>query len=214
MNAKNIIKAENSPSNGINRRSAIIKNPILAAHEEARRILREAEETAQAMREEARAEAEALHQKTFAEANEAALSELENLLLDAHEKRDTVLREVEKDMLRLAVKLAEKIVGREIKRDKTAIAEMISTALQNARQQERITVRVNPTDLLLLQENIERFSTGGRTRFIDFVADPRVSTSGCIIESEVGTVDARLETQLRILERALLSQSEGEAAEK
>jgi flagellar biosynthesis/type III secretory pathway protein FliH len=34
-----------------------------------------------------------------------------------------------------------------------------------------------------------------------------------LIESEVGTIDARLETQLRVLERALLSQSEGEGSQ-
>ena len=44
----------------------------------------------------------------------------------------------------------------------------------------------------------------GRVRFLDIVADPKVNLGGCIIESESGAVDARLETQLRVLERAML----------
>jgi type III secretion protein L len=43
---------------------------------------------------------------------------------------------------------------------------------------------------------------------VDIVPDPKVASGGCIIESEVGTVDARLETQLRALEKALLGQTE------
>jgi len=82
--------------------------------------------------------------------------------------------------------------------------------LQNARQQEKLIIRVNPTNLALIESEIGNFTSGGRTRFLDFVADPRVSIGGCLIESEVGTIDAQLETQFRILERVLLAQSEGE----
>ena len=136
---------------------------------------------------------------------------MEQNLLEAREIREKVWREAEKDLLRLAVRLAEKIVGREIEKDDQTIIEIVSTALQNARQQEKLTVRVNPKDLPTIEKKAENFASG-RIRFIDFVADPRIESSGCLIESEVGTIDARLETQLRVLERALLSQSEGESA--
>lgn len=189
--------------------SKVVKNQIVAARAEAERMLEEAGEFADRTRREAIEETEKLRDEAYREGMEKALTEFEQNLLEAAEIRERVWRETEKDLLRLAVRLAEKIIGRELKTDKKAITDIVAAALQNARQQEKLTVRVNPSDLSLIEEEREKFLPSGRAQFIDFVADPRVSSGGCLIESEVGTIDARLETQLRVLKRALLAQSEG-----
>lgn len=192
--------------------SKVVKNQIVAARAEAGRILEEAGEFADRVRREAIEETANLREQAYAEGMKKALAEFEQNLLEAAEIRERVWRETEKDLLRLAVRLAEKIIGREIKTEKRTVNDIVAAALQNARQQEKLTVRVNPSDLSLIEEEREKFLPSGRAQFIDFVADPRVSSGGCLIESEVGTIDARLETQLRVLKRALLAQSEGEAA--
>jgi type III secretion protein L len=187
----------------------IVKNQIVAARAEAARILEEAEAFAAEIRREALEETADLREQAYREGMEKSLAEFERNLLEALEIRERVWRETERDLLRLAVRLAEKIIGREIKAEKQTVTDIVAAALQNARQQEKLTVRVNPSDLSLIEEEREKFLPSGRARFIDFVADPRVASGGCLIESEVGTIDARLETQLRVLERALLAQSEG-----
>lgn len=189
----------------------IVKNQILAARAEAARILEEAEAFAAEIRREAMEETAALREQAYREGMEKSLAEFERNLLEALEIRERVWRETERDLLRLAIRLAEKIIGREIQTDRKTVTDIVAAALQNARQQEKLTVRVNPSDFSLIEEEREKFLPSGRARFIDFVADPRVASGGCLIESEVGTIDARLETQLRVLERALLAQSEGEA---
>ncbi|HEX8368801.1 MAG TPA: type III secretion system stator protein SctL [Pyrinomonadaceae bacterium] len=192
--------------------SKIVKNQIIAARLEAAQILEEAEAFAAEIRREALEETANLREQAYREGMEKSLTEFEQNLLEALEIRERVWRETERDLLRLAVRLAEKIIGREITNDKKTVTDIVAAALQNARQQEKLTVRVNPSDLSLIEEEREKFLPSGRARFIDFVADPRVASGGCLIESEVGTIDARLETQLRVLERALLAQSEGESA--
>jgi type III secretion protein L len=209
-NISNLIKGNGQKVSGAKQK--LVKNQIISAQNEAARILEEAEEFAAEIRREAEGESENLKRAAFLEGTENALTEFERNLLESREIREKVWRETEKDLLRLAVRLAERIVGREIEKDDKTIVEIVSTALQNARQQEKLTVRVNPKDLPTIENETENLASG-RIRFIDFVADPRVESSGCLIESEVGTIDARLETQLRVLERALLSQSEGEAAQ-
>src|SRR5215203_5257977 len=211
-NIGNLIKNERKAVGNLGVKGKVVKNQIVSAQREAARILEEAEEFAAAVRREAQKEAENLKAQAYLEATENALTEFERNLVESREIREKVWRETEKDLLRLAVRLAERIVGREIEKDDKTIVEIISTALQNARQQEKLTVRVNPKDLPTIEKQTERFSSG-RIQFIDFVADPRVASTGCLIESEVGTIDARLETQLRVLERALLSQSEGDGAQ-
>ena len=68
-------------------------------------------------------------------------------------------------------------------------------------------MRVNPADLPAVQAHRDRFDSVARARYIDLVPDPRISIGGCIIESEAGTIDATLATQLRVLERALLTRT-------
>jgi type III secretion protein L len=189
------------------RRRAVVKRAVAESRAEARRILAEANREAEDLRERAVAEARELREAAYQEGLETALAELNQALLEAHERRDAALAGAERDLLRLAVKLAEKIIGREIERDDAALADIVSAALRHARQQESLTVRVNPADLPLVQAHRERLDPSGRARFIDLVPDPRVGRGGCVIEGESGTVDARLDTQLRVLERALLARA-------
>lgn len=206
---KNIIKAYGNTEDLPVRRN-VIKNQILLAQKKAKQIIEEAEEYAAGVREFAEIESKNKLKEAFEQGTEEALLEFEQNLLQAKEIRDRILRETEKDVLKLSVRLAEKIVGQELETDKETIKNIVSTALQNARQKERITIRVNPSDLQTVQNNGEQFKSTAQSKFIDFVADPRVEKGGCLIESEVGTVDARLETQFRVLERALLAQADGE----
>jgi type III secretion protein L len=189
------------------RRGSVVKRVVVDARAEARRILAEAVRDADGLRECAEREARELREAAYEEGRETALSELNQIHLEAHGRRDAALAGAERDVLRLAVKLAEKIIGREIERDDATLADIVSAALRHARQQESLTVRVNPADLPRVQAHRDRLDPSGRARFIDLVADPRVGHGGCIIEGESGTVDARLDTQLRVLERALLARA-------
>ncbi|MET0649320.1 MAG: type III secretion system stator protein SctL [Pyrinomonadaceae bacterium] len=189
------------------RRGAVVKRAVAEARAEARRILADANREAEESRERAKQEATELREAAYQEGREAALAELNFILIEAHERRDAALSGAERDVLRLAVKLAEKIIGREIERDDATLADIVSAALRHARQQEALTVRVNPADLPRVQAHRDRLDPSGRARFIDLVADPRVAHGGCVIEGESGTVDARLDTQLRVLERALLARA-------
>lgn len=207
----NVIKGDTSKtSKSLGAKSKVIKNQILIARNDAQRIRKEAEDYAAKIRTEAQSQARNLQIQAYQEGKEKALQEIVHQLIEAREIREKIWRETEKDLLRLAVRLAEKIIGREIEKNQETIIEIVANAVQNARQQEKLTIRVNPRDLPLIEKQIDRITSGSKIKFIDLAADPRVSDGGCLVESEVGTIDARLETQLRVLERALLTQSDGE----
>ncbi|HEX8284518.1 MAG TPA: FliH/SctL family protein [Pyrinomonadaceae bacterium] len=190
----------------------IVKRPLVDARAEARRILAEAEERAAAIQEEAEASAAGLREAAYVEGHEAALLELNEHLLGARELRDTALSEVERDVLKLSVKIAEKIIGRELERDDAALADIVAAALRNARLQETLVIRVNPADLPAIKSHRARLDPAGRARFLDVIPDPRVARSGCVIEGASGTVNAQLATQLSVLERALLTRVPAAAA--
>lgn len=209
--APKIIKSKNQKAivNGVFR--ALVKHQILEAEAEAVSILQSARANAERLINEAQAQADRIRKDAYLAGRSEAESELLEDLFEIKEKRGQVLRTVEEDVLKLAVKLAEKIIGREVEENKDARAEIVANALRAARQQEMLTVRVNANDLPLLERmRDEKANAFGRGQYIDFVADQTVKNGGCIVESESGTVDARLETQLRILENALLARAASE----
>ena len=204
-----IIKAGNQRNASIVFGS-LIKNQIINAEEQAAQILKEAYENASDLISIAETESESIRREAYQTGRDEAESELIDNLLAIKEIRLQALQEVEQDVLKLSIKLAEKIIGREVQHDETVRGEIVLNALRQARQQEMLTVRVNANDLPLVEQMRERLDSFGRAKYIDFIADQSVREGGCIIESQSGTIDARLETQLRILENSLLARVEGE----
>lgn len=202
----NVIKQTRSGVS-TSRRTSLVKSVVVEAKAEAQRIRAAAESEAAAIRDSARASAQELRDTAHREGLEAALLELNTHLLAAGEMRDAALVTVEQDVLRLAVKIAQKIIGREIERDDQTLAQIVATALNQARRHETLTLRINPADLPLVNARRDLLDQITRAPYLDLVADPLVTRGGCIIESDSGTIDAQLETQLRIIERALLARA-------
>jgi type III secretion protein L len=211
MSTGNIIKRPATKDGRRKTGGVVVKRAVVEAREQARQIIADAEAQAAAMLSSAEATARELREAAYHEGIEAALAELNEHLLAAREERHVALEEVERDVLRLVVKLAEKVIGREIDSNEATLADIVGTALRHARQHEMLTVRINPVDLPHVQAHSERLDPAGRARFLDLVADPRVAHGGCIIESASGTINAQLDVQLKVLERALLARASGEA---
>jgi flagellar biosynthesis/type III secretory pathway protein FliH len=107
--------------------------------------------------------------------------------------------------LLLARKMAEKIVGRAVELDPQVMADIASQALLASRARgSTVVLRVHPEDLAAVEtaqpQWLEREGTPAEVRM---VADETVGRYGCVVETAVGRVDARLATQLDLLERVL-----------
>jgi type III secretion protein L len=207
MSSEKVIKS--AGTNGSTVRSNVTKRQIVEARVEARRLVAAAEEEAAAIRAKAEAEAAEGREAAYREGYETALLKWNDLILDARESRDNAIGGIEQDMLRLSVKIAEKIIGREIKSEAATLADIVANALRNVRRNELVTVRINPADFGTAEGYRERLDPAGRARFLELVADPRVSSGGCVIETPSGAIDAQLDTQLRVIERALLMRAAG-----
>ncbi len=77
---------------------------------------------------------------------------------------------------------------------------------------ERLVVRVSPRDHeLLAAEGLK--PKNGDAHAVELLADERVELGGCLIETGGGTLDGRLETQLKRLRDTLLGAARAPAAE-
>ncbi|HEX5515655.1 MAG TPA: FliH/SctL family protein [Gammaproteobacteria bacterium] len=121
------------------------------------------------------------------------------------------------DLEELAVEIAmegvTKVLGRELGRAEGVLA-LIREVASRAREQAVLTVRLGERDYSLLQEHHEALSGALGGVRVELVSDQRVAFGGCLVETENGTLDGRLDQQLRRLKEAIVTAQRQRDAER
>lgn len=124
-----------------------------------------------------------------------------------HNLRDKILRESEDELLNLVMLVARKVIIHEVSQDRSILAAVIQNAISDLSVREEITVRINPDDYQLV--------TSGRDELLHrellnerllLKADPSVAAGFCLVDTDMGTIDASLEGQMDQIYRSLLEQ--------
>jgi type III secretion protein L len=192
----------------VKRFGRVVPAPILDARAQASAIQTAARAQADALLESARAEVEDLRAEArrtgMAVGRAEAAAEMTTMLVEARAEVERLRAAAVPAARMLAVRMAERIVGRAVELDPSTLADIAASALDAARVREGVVLlRVHPDDRDALETArpalAARLAAAVELRL---VADPAVSRMGCIVETPVGRLDARLETQLQALERA------------
>jgi type III secretion protein L len=169
-----------------------VREMVAAAQEEARRIV---------------ADAEAARARVFAEATEAAGRDAHAraaaVLARAGLARDRMLRDAEREVIALALAIARKVLGREVAGGREAVVDLAAAALTEARTRRDVVLRVNPSDAAAIRASGERLSAALSGAPFQVREDPSIEPGGAIVDTEGGRIDARVETQLEAIARAL-----------
>src|SRR5688500_3889555 len=91
-----------------------------------------------------------------------------------------------------------KIAGAQLS-TRPAAAGVVGEVLKRVKEGRELTVRVCPAELAMLQQEESQLAAAVPGRKFSLVADARVDLGGCIVDSRLGTLDGRLEVQLREL---------------
>lgn len=186
----------------------IIRKELFEASQEARNIVdaarREAEQIVAKAEQERTASVEAGLQLGY----EEGLKNWNRILAGAWQARENLKTEWEQSLLHLAVRVAEKIIGEQLRLQPDSIVPIVREALKSVGQERQLTLLIHPDHRETVQANLDRLQAlVGSSRQIHLVAHPDVAPGGCVVESELGVIDAKLETQLKCLEEILLSAS-------
>lgn len=105
---------------------------------------------------------------------------------------------VRRDLVHLAVRLAEAIVGRVVELDRTIAEESVAKALRVAGGIEAATVLVHPDDLEAIRGRAPELAANVIGKAVDLTvrASDEVALGSCLVHFEAGTVDARWRAQL------------------
>ena len=132
------------------------------------------------------------------------LARLDALTATLGEERREFFDRVEPEVVRLASAIAEKIIGEEMELRPERVVDLVREAMKRLRDREALRIRLSPQDLDLVKEaRDDLIGSVDGVRKLEFVEDRRVDRGGCVIESENGTLDARVKTQMAEIERVL-----------
>lgn len=107
--------------------------------------------------------------------------------------------ESERDLVRLALAIARRILGRELAVDPDAIHGLVLGALEKIKSQEISRVRVHPAQEEAVRECLKQTVVSA----LEVIADPASEPGTVVLETERGSLDSSVESQLREIERGL-----------
>jgi flagellar assembly protein FliH len=121
----------------------------------------------------------------------------------ARAERHVLLASAEPELVRLAVGIAERVLHQQIALDHGVVVEMARAAIARIVDRERITVRVNPADIEQMRGHREELLALGDVKNMRVIEDQRVDRGGVILETDAGTIDAKISTQLAEVRKIL-----------
>jgi flagellar biosynthesis/type III secretory pathway protein FliH len=127
------------------------------------------------------------------------------VLKSLRESVPQIVRDTENSLIALALSIAQKLVV-ELPISAQMVEAVVRDALRQIEGAAQFTVRLHPADLELLQNSQSPLlAASDGAREFHFLSSPEVTRGGCLVQTQFGTVDARRETKLDLLQRTLLA---------
>ncbi len=105
-------------------------------------------------------------------------------------------------VINVSQKIAEKILKRELK-NKSGIEETLQQSIHKIIGANEVIIKLNSQDYETLNKNDKvKIMTQGMNH-IKFEIDNNIEIGGCLIETEIGNLDARINSQLNEITKAL-----------
>lgn len=113
------------------------------------------------------------------------------------DSRQQWLRHWEASAVQLACSMAQRIIRQEIKHQPEISQQWIEESLRLSAGAGEITLRINPSDHATLGDQISRLAEVFRPAApTKIVADETITQGGCRVDTEFGSIDQQIETQL------------------
>lgn len=138
----------------------------------------------------------------------ASVDVLRDLARGARLEKAQMLHDAEREAVELILLIARKVTQRELLMDPEAVLQAVRSAFDAATSSTVVRVKVHPDDRPVVQEQwAVLLADQGAEAAIELAADPAIERGGCVIDTMAGYIDARKETVLGVIERALSEQA-------
>lgn len=123
-------------------------------------------------------------------------------LIDGVQKLSTgIYGMVEADIVELSIAIAKKIVYEAAEKEREVVVNTVREAIKKTSDRETLKIRISPVDYDVLSKNrSELLHLVDGVKNVLFDVDEKIHPGGCMIETNHGDVDARIDSQFTIIE--------------
>ncbi len=232
MEYRNSKKQNSRFSNGIQNETDRRKSATLIkaeAGKQAEKIIADAQEQARQMIMDAQKESETIITQAHEQLNEAMEKAHQMGLQEAEEETHTILQTVntmldqvsawkeevvtqsQEIVIEIVREISQTMFGSGLVLNNEALQQNLNRILENAKNIGNLKLYLNPNDAVNLDPYWREFQASMTGNMVQIVPSEGITPGGCFIHGEMGSVDARIETQMRtIMETLQTDFSQGE----
>lgn len=217
--AFNQVKRQTDEATAVREKAKIDAEEIKkTASEEAEKVLSDARTQEKTIYDTAEKKAsEEGREKGYAEGKAEAdrlVERLHKMIDSLQERREEILDGTEQQIVNLVILIARKVVKVMSENQKSVIMSNVLEALKKVKGGGNITLRVNLADAALTTAHLKDFidqvetlksSQSEGSLSLNVVEDSSVDRGGCIVETDFGAIDARIQSQLNEIETQILN---------
>ena len=134
---------------------------------------------------------------------EPLLKSFQEALMQFKNLREETYRSVEKEVVELALAIARQVICQEVTMDREIVVCVAREALSKVGDSGKIKIKMSTDDMQFINETRHQLSSLiSNIDDVTFEAEESIQSGGCIIETELGEIDARIEKQLQAVEES------------
>ena len=131
----------------------------------------------------------------------SAVQSMNRAIAEIRRLSQEIYQSIEREVVELALSIARKVVCQEIKINRDVVLCVTREALSQVDVPGKIKIRLNPADLEFITSIQGQNSTFlQEVDKVTFEAEESISSGGCVIETQLGEIDARIEKQFQVVE--------------
>jgi flagellar assembly protein FliH len=146
-----------------------------------------------------KAGAKLAHQKM-----EPVLDTLQKLIEVVSHDREQLIKKHEHELVKIAFSIALQVVRRQVEMEPDLINGIVAAALGKVSRSQHVTLKLNPKDHELLEQQKEKSELQHwREDHLQIELDDSIAPGGCRVVTEIGEIDALIDTQLHMIKNML-----------
>ncbi|MDR3317319.1 MAG: HrpE/YscL family type III secretion apparatus protein [Puniceicoccales bacterium] len=127
-------------------------------------------------------------------------AELSQKLAELTVKNKENICYLESSVVGLVLKVLQRVIGDFDKKE--LIVSIVRQALKMVKNQQDAVLKVSPQDSQAVRDHLQEILSDGVVDYLEVIADSRLNPGTCILETDVGVIDASLDIQLEAITNA------------
>ncbi len=177
---------------------------INAANADGEKIKKDALKLAESLKEQAFQDGLKKGREEASRKMEGHIREALDVIDKARAEKVRIMEDTEADILKLSTKIANQLMNHELTIKPDIILNVVKDATTKISDTRDIILRVSQDDLEEVRSKKELLEEMMDTRNLTITADRKIERGGCMIETKLGFIDAKLDTKTDMMLESLL----------